>query len=115
MRGMFLGLVMGAVLASVAAGFLDRPNAAFAQRPAALPPTAADGTLLALPSAAADHGQLVTVIDPRSQAMSVYHVDGLSGRIKLMSVRNIRWDLQMMELNSDNPLPQEIRSLLEQR
>ena len=32
-----------------------------------------------------------------------------------MSVRNIHWDLQMMEFNGVNPLPREIRLQLEQR
>ncbi len=58
---------------------------------------------------------MLTVIDPRQQAMGVYHIDLASGKIAPMSVRNIRWDLQMTEFNGVNPLPREIRSQLEQR
>jgi len=47
--------------------------------------------------------------------MGVYRVDSVSGKITLCSVRNIHWDLQMIYLNNENPLPQEIRALLEQR
>ena len=47
--------------------------------------------------------------------MAVYHIDPSGGKIKLLSVRNVQFDMQVMDLNSDKPSPQEIRSLLEQR
>jgi len=47
--------------------------------------------------------------------MSVYHIELATGKIALRSVRNIHWDLQMTEFNSADPLPREIRSLLEPR
>jgi hypothetical protein len=63
---------------------------------------------------AADGGsQVVTVIDPRQRVMAIYHVDRASGKIMPMSVRNFTWDLQMIEFNSGNPLPQDIRSGLQ--
>ena len=71
--------------------------------------------MIALPAAGADKSQVLTVIDPRQQAMCVYRIDLTNGKIALMSVRNIRWDLQMTEFNGVNPLPQEIRSQLQQR
>ena len=46
----------------------------------------------------------VTVIDPRQRVMAVYHVDRVSGEITPKSVRNITWDLQMIEFNSGKPL-----------
>ena len=42
--------------------------------------------------------------------MAVYHVDRNSGEISPKSVRNITWDLQMIEYNSGKPLPQDIRN-----
>jgi hypothetical protein len=54
----------------------------------------------------------VTVIDPRQRALAVYHVDRTNGEISLKSVRNITWDLQMMENNTGKPLPQDIRNAL---
>lgn len=103
--------LIGAVVVGV-----SRPAAVFAQRPG---PTAresvADSGLMALPSTSADNAQLVTLVDSRTRAMAVYRIDPSTGKIKLLSVRNINWDLQVLELNSENPLPQEIRSLLDQR
>jgi hypothetical protein len=56
--------------------------------------------------------QQITIVDPRTRVMSVYHVDAKSGEIVLKSVRNIHWDLQMIEFNATSPLPREIRSQL---
>jgi hypothetical protein len=63
----------------------------------------------------AENGQplTVTVIDPRQRAMAIYHVDRSTGEITLRSVRNLTWDLQMVQYNSGNPLPQDIRSGLQ--
>jgi hypothetical protein len=52
----------------------------------------------------------VTVIDPKQRVMAVYHVDRGTGEISPKSVRNLTWDLQMIEFNSGNPLPQDIRN-----
>lgn len=63
----------------------------------------------------AENGQplTVTVVDPRQRAMAIYHVDRSTGEITLRSVRNLTWDLQMVQYNSGNPLPQDIRSGLQ--
>jgi hypothetical protein len=60
----------------------------------------------------AENGQplTVTVIDPRQRALAIYHVDRSTGEIALKSVRNLTWDLQMVQFNSGNPLPQDIRN-----
>ena len=112
-------LVFGAL---AAVGFLvalslafDLGSTAFGQRGAAAQTPAAGAELIVVPAAVGDKTQLLTVIDPRSQAMSVYHVDLATGKIALRSVRTLRWDLQMTYMNNENPLPQEIRALLEQR
>jgi len=52
----------------------------------------------------------VTVIDPKQRVMAVYHVDRGTGEITPKSVRNLTWDLQMIEFNSGSPLPQDIRN-----
>jgi len=77
-----------------------------------VPGTGSD--LITLTTPIGEHRQQLTVIDPRMRVMGVYHIDGSSGEIALKSVRNISWDLQMSEFNAANPLPREIRSLLEQ-
>jgi hypothetical protein len=115
MKRALLGALLGAGLV-MAVGRSDQPREAFAQR--AAPPyqsSGAGGEMIAVPTPLGDKGQVLTVIDPRQQTMGVYHVDLPSGKIKLLSVRNLRWDLQMTYLNNENPLPQEIRALLEQR
>jgi hypothetical protein len=57
----------------------------------------------------------LTVVDPRQRALSVYHIDLLTGKITLKSVRNIQWDLQVTDLNNEPPRPLEIQSMLEKR
>jgi hypothetical protein len=52
----------------------------------------------------------VTVIDPKARVMSVYTIDPKSGEITLRSVRNITWDLQLIEFNATSPTPRELKS-----
>jgi hypothetical protein len=60
----------------------------------------------------ADGGpQALVVVDPGQRVLAVYHVDKATGEIVLRSVRNITWDLQMVEFNSGEPLPQDIRNM----
>jgi hypothetical protein len=56
--------------------------------------------------------QLLTVFDPETLTLCVYHVNSDSGEISLKSARNLTWDVQMVEFNGTSPLPQEIRSML---
>ncbi len=58
---------------------------------------------------------MLTIVDPRQRALSVYHIDLNTGKIALKSVRNIQWDLQVTSFNNEIPLPQEIRSGLDQQ
>jgi hypothetical protein len=79
---------------------------------AATAPAAVASDLIVMPTG--EKGML-TVVDPRMRAIAVYHIDPANGKIALRSVRNIQWDLQIMDLNNENPVPQQIHSLLEQR
>jgi hypothetical protein len=115
MRTVFLGFLVVAGLVIVAAGATPNRNEVFAQRVVPHGSVAGEGQLIALSATVGDKYQQVTVIDPKQRVMSVYHVEMSTGKITLRSVRNIHWDLQMMEFNGENPLPQEIRSLLEPR
>lgn len=54
--------------------------------------------------------QQMTIVDPKSRTMAVYHVSGSMGEIELKSVRKFEWDLQMEEFNAASPLPREVRS-----
>lgn len=62
-----------------------------------------------------DGRQQTTVIDVRTRAMAVYHVNPQTGVITLKSVRNLGWDLQIDDYNSGKPQPREVRALVERR
>ena len=74
-------------------------------------PSASTATLIAHVTSTEGGPQAVTVIDPGQRVMAVYHVDKTTGEIALKSVRNLTWDLQLMEFNSGKPLPQDIREM----
>jgi hypothetical protein len=76
-------------------------------------PFGANGALITHVSAAEGQGQMVTVIDPQLRVMAIYRVESSTGKITPTSIRNFTWDLQMIEYNSGNPLPQDIRSGLQ--
>ena len=111
MRAAAVGLLVGlGVLAVLTFGFPE----ASAQRagPDRASPSA---ELVALSFDAGDGRQQLTVIDPRTRVMAVYHVDRITGALSLKSVRNVHWDLQIEDFNSANPTPREIRALTEPR
>jgi hypothetical protein len=102
-------MIAAVVLAAIAA---IRPSVGFAQRSAS--PTTSTGPLVTLSTSTPEQEQ-VTLIDPETRTMAVYHIDKTSGKIVLKSVRNIHYDLKMIEFNGAEPLPGEIRSLLGER
>ena len=118
MKRAILGILVGilSVVATFAVaqqrgeGFVPRPV-----QPPAAPAAATGSELIVVPAMLGDKAQILTVVDPRQQVMSVYHIDLVTGKIALKSVRKIVWDLQITDFNNENPLPQEIRSRLEQR
>ncbi len=57
--------------------------------------------------------QLITVVDSTKQVMAVYQVDLSSGSIKICSVRKLTYDMQIEHLNTRQPLPSDIRALLD--
>ncbi len=115
MRTAVLGALIVAGLVITAAGVTANPNEGSPPRPMPNVAWAADGQVIALSATVGDKYQQVTVIDPKTQAMSVYHIDLADGKIRLRSVRNFHWDLQMVHLNGVAPLPREIQALLEQQ
>jgi hypothetical protein len=85
---------------------------------ASLPrPVERDATagMLAFSTTLAEERQQITIIDPVTRVMSVYHIEPKSGEIVLKAVRNVTWDMEMTVFNGTSPLPQEIRSQLQQR
>ena len=113
MRIVVLGILLGSGLV-IAACF--QRDAAFAQRgPAEFAKQLASDQIIALSMDLGEGTQQVTLVDPKSHVMAVYHIKRNSGEIALKSVRNFHWDLQMDEFNGESPFPREIRSLLQQR
>jgi hypothetical protein len=106
---------LGAGLVMVAGALADQHGELFAQRAGPYQAGVAGNELIALPTPSGDKTQMLTVIDPRQQVLGVYQVDLASGKITLLSVRNIHWDLQMMDFNGVNPRPREIQLQLEHK
>jgi hypothetical protein len=118
MKRATLGTILGIGLVSAAAAVAQQGGEPVVQRstPGASPIAAVAGAeLIVVPTLLGDRGQMLTVVDPRQRVISVYHIDLATGKIALKSVRNIKWDLQMPYFNNEIPLPNEIRSGLEQR
>jgi hypothetical protein len=113
MRTAMMGALLVAGLVFAVFVVLPDSGAVFAQRPAPGGLVQGADGLLAFSETVDEQYQQVTLIDPERRVMAVYHVELETGKIALQSVRNFHWDLQMMEFNGENPLPQEIQSLLE--
>jgi hypothetical protein len=111
MRRTAIGVVMIAGVVMLARGAFPTPEPVFASH---APFQLADQSLIALSSSLEDGRQQLTVVDPKLRAVAVYHINPASGALTLRSVRNIHWDLQMSQFNGVSPLPQQIRSMLEQ-
>ncbi|MFZ1935518.1 MAG: hypothetical protein WCB27_09675 [Thermoguttaceae bacterium] len=123
MKRAILGTLVGVGLVMAAAAMAQQRGEALPLRgvaavptPAIPVPAAVTGTeLIVVPTVLGDKVQMLTIIDPRQRVLGVYHIDTATGKISLKSVRNIHWDLQIDHLNTDEPLPQQIRSMWEQK
>lgn len=128
MRVAYLGMAVFAVLGIVVLGTCLSKTNALAQNPnfsqpvqeqREAPPTlavaGAQEGLIVLHLDGAPNHPLVALIDARKRVMSVYQVDSNTGEIRLKSVRNVDWDLQLDEFNGTSPSPREIQSLLQHR
>ena len=104
-------LIAGLVIAATAGRSASEP----AYGPLADPSRVQSGELITHVTATDGQPQVVTVVDPRQRVLAIYHVDRSTGQITFKSSRNITWDLQMIEHNSGDPLPQDVRSALQQR
>jgi hypothetical protein len=117
MKRAILGTLVGIGLVMAAAAVAEPRGEYLAQRAMQAAPaaTALAGSELVVVSASLGEKQMLTVVDPRQRVVSVYHIDMATGKISLKSVRNIQWDLQINDLNNENPLPQQIQLLLQQK
>jgi hypothetical protein len=109
MRRSLFGALLGASLVIAVAAGKGSSEPPFAP-PIDSPARSAGNELITNVTATDGAALTVTVIDPKQRVMAVYHVDRGTGEISPKSVRNLTWDLQMIEFNSGNPLPQDIRN-----
>jgi hypothetical protein len=112
MRTTVIGAALGVTLVAIVWQVL--PAQGLVDDRASRYPSNGGQDLITWTSPAGDDYQLLTVIDPDSKVVGVYHLELKTGEITLRSVRNITWDLQMLEFNGTAPTPREIRSQLEQ-
>jgi hypothetical protein len=110
MRVAAIGVFLSASLVMIAWA-VTAQSVGLAQRHS--PPTAGAAGLFSHVTQVADNRQQVTVVDPDTRTIAVYHIDSSKGEITLKCVRNIHWDLQMVEFNTQAPSPGDIRTLLE--
>ncbi|MDR0608491.1 MAG: hypothetical protein LBG58_00085 [Planctomycetaceae bacterium] len=52
--------------------------------------------------------RVITIVDPESKHIVVYHEDLATGQVKLLSSRNIQNDLLLDQFNAASPTPSEI-------
>jgi hypothetical protein len=118
MKSAILGTLVGMGLVMAAAAMAEQRGEAVTPRIVSAMPGAAavaGHELIVMPTTLNEKTQMLTVVDERQRVLSVYHIDMATGKIALKSVRNIHWDLQINDLNNEDPLPQQIKSLLEQK
>jgi hypothetical protein len=53
--------------------------------------------------------RVFTVVDTEAKKIAVYHLDTSTGRLQLLSTRDIQPDLMIEQFNAQSPLPSEIK------
>lgn len=113
MRRLHFGVVLGTLLVLgliVGRGWSETPSAVGSPN---VPYQSTSNLITHVPPAEGGP-QAIVVVDPATRVLAVYHVDKTTGEIALRSVRNVSFDLQMMEFNSGKPLPEEIHGMLKE-
>ena len=61
------------------------------------------------------HGNIraVAVVDTESKKVAMYHWEVATGKLWLLTVRDIREDLMLNQFNAQSPLPSELRRELQ--
>jgi hypothetical protein len=87
-----------------------------AQQPSSIPNFGGAGQLITylMPSVDSKPTAL-TIVEPATKRIVVYHIDKTSGEITLKSARNITGDLGLDYWNSGSPLPSEIMQQMERK
>lgn len=100
------------LLAIVVLSFHRNLNSQTATTPARrFDASVADSDLQVVSTVLANGTQQLVVTDAAARVMAVYHVDPTQGKLQLLSVRSLVWDLRMEEFNAQSPLPSELRAV----
>jgi hypothetical protein len=83
----------------------------FSQPAAPVQSSSADGQMQVLSTLLPTGVQQIVMVDSQNRTMAVYHIEAMTGKIQLKSVRSLRLDLNMEEFNATTPLPSEMRLL----
>lgn len=76
----------------------------------------ANGDVIAFASESAQGGgQVLYLIDPKTQVFSVYDVDPRKPKVRLAGVRHYQADHQLAEFNNDPPFVADIEKMLRSR
>ncbi|PHS03388.1 MAG: hypothetical protein COA78_17965 [Blastopirellula sp.] len=113
MRNATLSLMVVAVLVIVFACSISPVPSAFAQGVGSH--SQGDGNLISITMPAENGSQHLVLIDRQTRVMSVYAVDPANGKISLLSVRDIKWDLLIEDLNGGSPSPRDVQLMIGQR
>lgn len=57
----------------------------------------------------------LVLVDGRTKRICVYHINTASGVSTLKSARDVRYDLQLEDFNTDKPTPREVLQALSDR
>jgi hypothetical protein len=109
----FVSLVWNQVLAQPA-NLLDTATQVVVRPPAEPPKWLVDFSSYEDPMNPAKKIRVITVVDPESKRIVVYHEDLATGQVKLLSSRNIQNDLLLDQFNAVSPTPSEIEKYIHQ-
>ena len=106
MKPLFVGVVVGVVLCALLGAGIGSTPAHSQVMPLA------SSSLVVNITTINDTTMQLTLVDPATYALCVYHVDKRDGKITLRSVRRIQWDMQMSAFNTGDPQPLSIRQMI---
>ena len=111
MRQAAVGVILGGLGCLLALVVFGQHDPVWAQTSAHMADGPASG-VIAFNTPLGETRQQLTIIDPVRKTLCIYHVETGTGTVTLKSVRNIKWDLHLLEFNGTSPRPQDIRSMV---
>ena len=91
---------------------VDAPQVVVNQ-PAVLPKWCVDFIFLPPQGGKLPEIRVITIVDTETKRIAVYHMELATGKLWLLSVRDIQPDLMLNEFNAISPLPSELSKELQ--